>query len=497
MFGGIAGPVGVALPSAVGAGVRGTKRAVGPLKERALKLFGPKSTAVSPSAREIAEQSAVKSVEEVQGPTKTAVAKIEQAIKQDFGDNADSVIQAWKSGDTSLAELYGAKTRQLAKGVAQYPTGQKRAEIFFDEKVLKSPELLKESISKNISGNSAYYATVDDIIEAGRAKAKPYYDKIKGVRITPTEKNIDILTSPEVQSAYAKAKRLYPSKLAGLQDDSVEALDYVKRVLDDDINKAIRAGESNLARSRTQIKNELVSALDEAVPEYAKARKASGDYLSLTNAMDKGKNFMKVDPELLSKQFKSLSEQERTAFRSGVSKQIRDLIDKTPEGQNVYNRVFGRPEQKKRLQAILNPTQFKNLQSDMKAQDRLFKLRNEVLGGSPTTSKAMAAAEIASVGADLATATASGASVRSVMPSMLTKMFDGLNDKTAKSVADILFEERPSEKLKMINALTSGKGLTKAERASIKKAYFDAEDLFKNAELQGAIGGGIYGAGGE
>lgn len=477
-YGGLGGVAGAGIaplaPLAVRAG-RG-------FKERASRLFGGDNLP-QVTARDIAESADVAPSVSAK-PEVAGISKVEQAIKQDFPENYKQVIDAWKAGDESLAEMYGAKSRQLAKGSAQYPTGQARAEEFFSAKVLQAPEKLKESISKNITSNDAYYATVDDILESGRAGSKDLYEQ--AYKATA---NVDM--KPEIQSAIEKARSIYPSELQGVSDNSIKALDYAKRVLDDEISKAIRAGENNFERSRTKIKNQLLSVMDDASPDYAKARKASGDYLSLTNAMDAGKNFMKQDPELLVKELGKLSEQEKVAFKSGVSKQLRDLIDKTPEGQNPYSRIIGRPEQQKRLQAVLSPVQYKNFVSDAKAQDRLFKLRNEVLGGSPTTSKAVAAGQIAGLAGDLSTASMSGAPVQSVAMGGLRKLFDGLTDKTAKQVADILFEERPAEKLKIYNAMVGTKGLSNQERRMLKETYFKAEDIFNTPEIKGALIGGV------
>lgn len=479
LYGGLGGVVGVgagALAPSIVKGGRG-------LKERAMRLFGKNIDETPLTPREIAEISDVAPSVSAK-PEVAGVSKVESAIKQDFPENYQQVLDAWKSGDESLAEMYGAKSRQLAKGAAQYPTGQARAEEFFSAKTMVAPEKIKESISKNISSSDAYYATVDDVLDSGRSGAKDLYkDAYKG--------SVDINLKPEVASAIEKARSIYPSELNGVPDNAIKTLDYAKRVLDDDIGKAMRSGEGNLARSRTLIKNELLNAMDSASPSYAKARKASGDYLSLTNAMEDGKNFMKTDPELLSKKFKSLGDQEKLSFRVGVSKQMRDLIDKTPEGQNPYNRIIGRPEQQNRLKAILSPVQYKNLVSDAKAQDRMFKLRNEVLGGSPTTSKAVAAGEIAGLAGDLATAGVSGAPVQAVAVGGLRKLFDGLSDNTAKQVSDILFEQRPTEKLKIYNAILGNKNLSNSERKLLKESYFKAQDIFNTPEIKGALMGGV------
>tara|TARA_R100000951_G_scaffold1557_5_gene3279 strand:- start:5298 stop:7727 length:2430 start_codon:yes stop_codon:yes gene_type:complete len=462
----------------------GISRAVPSIAKRMSAILGRKKQVpiVQKSVAELAESAdVIPSIDE--GVQQTAVGKIKEAVAQDFPE--DAALETWKdTGGAALVELGGAKSRQLAKGSAQYAGGQKVAEKFFRERIAKAPEKLKQSIATNIAGGDAYYAQVDDILDAGRSKAAPLYKKAY-------QGSVNVELKPEVTKALSKARADYASELANVPDNSIKALDYAKKVLDDDIGEAMRAGKNNLARSRTQIKNELLSAMDEASPDYAQARKSSGDYLSLTSAMESGKDFMKLDPEMVQKTIKGMGEPEKLAFRSGVSKQLRDLIDKTPEGQNMYNRVFGRPEQQKRLASILTPSQYTNLAQDMKAQDRLFKLRNEVLGGSPTTSKAVAAAEVAAISADIATQTPTATSA---IAGGLKRMFDGLNDKRAQDVAKILFEERPAQKLKLYQEMVSQKSLSKAEKQLASKAYFTVDKLMKESNLAGALGGGVGGA---
>ena len=452
-----------------------------PLAERARRLFR-KTQPVAPQAltpESIAQQS-MDIVE--QSPQTGSFSKVERALRRDFGDDYDSVMDVYKGSDVSLAELQGAKTKTLAKGAAQYGEGQKVADNFFAKEVLESPDRAIKSIESNIGIGENYHAQVDDILEFGRKKAAPLYDDAYENIL----ENIDILKTPEIQGALEKAYKQYPSELAGAEPNSIKALDYAKRILDDEIGKAQRAGEGNFARSRIGIKNNLLQAMDSASPAYQKARAASGDYLSLNQAMDDGKSFMKTDPELLAKKFKDLSAPEKTAFKSGVGKQLNDLIDKTNDGGNYYNKIFGKKEQQKRLASILSPEQFKRLKSDLQAEDRLFKLRNDVLGNSATTSKAIAAAEIAGGAADFVSM--AGGNItnmpRNAVLSALKKSFDGINDKTAQQISSILYEKNPEKKLVIINQL--GKNLSKEEAQTAKKIYFESLEQIDPYRFGGA-----------
>jgi hypothetical protein len=185
---------------------------------------------------------------------------------------------------------------------------------------------------------------------------------------------------------------------------------------------------------------------------------------------------------------------QKEAFRIGVAKNITDTIGNTVEGRNPYNAIFGKGRQKERLHKILGPEEFTALEKSLKAEDRIFRMRNEILAGSPTTSKAMAAAELAAGGADALELMSGGirAVPQKATMSFLRNMFDGLSDKTAEKVSQILYETDPAKKLVIFDQLGSKRaGLTVREQATFKRAYFATESILKSRKQ---IGAGVAGA---
>lgn len=473
-------------------------RVAGPLASRAAKIFGKKPPSPQISGQPLNEMLAtiednvpVEAMTFANAQANTrAMQKVVDAVKKDFPDTYNDVLAAWKDSDVPLAKLYGSQTGSLAKGAAQYPGGKAVTEKYFGKEVLESPERFKEAISKNISSVENYHATVDDVLAAGRAKARPLYEKVENEIVPVPEGGF----KSEVRDAISQARKAYPSELDGLPDNSVKVMDYAKRVLDDDISGAIRSGQANYARSRTGITKELVEHMDRSVPGYKDARAVAGDYLGTTKAMDDGKNFMKTDPEVLSKAFSKMSDQEKIAFKIGVGKQLRDQVEKRIEGSNPYNSVLGSNTQKQRLMKVLSPTEYRNLETSLRAEDRLLRLRNEVLGGSPTASKTIAAGMIADAGQEALSALATG-NIKSFGFSTVTgavkKAFDGLNDKTATEVAKIIYETDPTKKLQILDAIAGSKTLTKVEAAAVKKAYFQAADVINPRQAAAASSGGM------
>lgn len=454
--------------------------------------------------------------------TQRGIKQIESAIKKDYPDNFEDVLQLWKSGDVTLAEIAGPNLTRKMKGAAQYAPGEVRSKQFFGERLAETPERLMQSINKNVTGADAYYATLDDMLAAGRKAAKPLYEdaykfnksmnsnQLNRVMNAPaakqalkevaeeTRNRLQLVAKPEPElTALAKELesigKMQSTKGGVAQGLPLRVLDSVKKKLDKKIgtlDRRVKMGSATSAdsdelQSLMTIKNELVSEIDnlDKTGLYTKAREKSGDYLRSRDTMEAGRTFDKIDPELLTRQLKELPEAEKQAFRVGVGKRMRDIIDNTQDMRNPKSKILGSETQRKRLKAILTPEQYRNLQKTVLAEDKLFQLRNEVLGGSPTTSKAMAAMDIANQGGDALELLATG-NPKSLGLSAITgavkKMFDGINDDTANAIAKIAFETDPSKKVMLIQKVSGNKALSKAEQETVKRAYFTLDNMIRS-----------------
>lgn len=441
--------------------------------------------------------------------------KIVSALKKDYPQDWERILGAWKESGKPLAELAGPRTASLAKGAAQYPSGKVVAERYFAEQVAEMPERIKESISRNISSVDNYYMTAEDLVKAGQKKARPLYEKAYKVGVIDDEGLNAMLGVPELKRALKEGVKIQkieaaaeglpfnPNKYALdeagelLDKPSMELLDAGKKGLDALIEKevdAITGKTTQYGKALIKLRKSYLGKIDDANPFYKEARKSAGDYLRVQDAMEKGKKFMKLDSELIARDFAKMTPVEKDAYKIGVGKQLRDLIDSPTGGvRNPYDKVFRGIEQQRKLSKILSPTEYKNFEKAIKAEDRLWKMKNEILGGSPTAAKQIAAQEIAASGADvagfLATGDVSGASA-GVMRGTIKKMFDGLSDNSADAVSRMLFERDPVKKLGIINSATSGKGVAKQERELIKKAFFVLDEAVKGQQ-QAAVASGV------
>lgn len=413
-------------------------------------------------------------------PADRGFSKVVERLRKDYPDQKDfnAALQEYEQGG-ALAEIAGKNTTNLAKGAAQYPGAVEKTGNYIENEISAIPQKISKA-SSNITSNDNYYKSLDSVVSKGRARAAPLYERAYQKTVES-----DVLAKPEIRDAIKKAKKLYPSELKDVPDNSVKALDYAKRVLDDDISSAQRTGNSNFARDRSSLKNSLLSEIDTQVPEYKAARSVSGDYLSNKNAMESGQDIFKADTPTIKKSFEKLGDTEKESYKIGVRKNIEDQI-RGPDGNNLYKKIFGSQEKRDNLRAIMGPNEYRDFQKEMDAVKKLYGFRYEVLGNSATVSKGMAAADIANNAmGDLAESIVTGgiqSIPRRTIGSAIVKMTDGISDKTAARIADVLYETDPQKKLAILRQIKNSSGIQKSEGQKAIQTYFDLNDKIREID---------------
>lgn len=419
-----------------------------------------------------------------------AMKKVYARLVEDLGgeDQLKQALASYQSTQgKSLIEVGGARTTNLAKGAAQFPSGEAKAAEFFDKAIGVAPDKLKTALS-TVSKSQNYYDDLDELVKVGREKARPFYEFAYKKNQNVSSPVIDkILRTPEGKSALSEAVKNVQNEMAlvakptpelttmakelqdlGLMDATqggvasglkLKTLDQVKRAMDSTINKAFKAGDDAEAGRIINLKNTLLREIDAADKSgsYAKARKVSGDYLSSKKAMEEGLSFFTDNKELAIKKFRALSKPEQNAYRIGVARKIRDKIESSADGANVA-RIFKNETNRLKLESILSPKEYSSLLKKAQEVDKLYQTRNQVIGGSPTTSKQVAAQEFMPEGVEFAADLVRG---RGLIGSSLNaagkwvgKQVSGLSDQSAKEVAEILFEQDPKKKFQIVQQLT-------------------------------------------
>jgi hypothetical protein len=450
-----------------------------------------------------------------------AVSKVIQRLRADYPDESQfqEALRRFQSGEGTLGELGGERTKDLALGAAQYPSGKAATQEFFYGKepspgqapmggALDSARAnVTKSIDKNIT-DADYFGTLDDIYKKGVEKSKPAYEKAFNSGPVNSDRIQQFLQQPELKTgisrglkvqrleSVAEGKQFNPTEygVTGFNEagdpilgqiPNMRLLDAGKRGLDamiQDETNPVTGRVSELGRALIQTKQSYVKELKSMNKDYQAALDASGDYLSNASALRAGKEF-KGNSKQIARDFAKLGETEQQSYRAGVAQNVREMVDKVRDSGNAYKKVFGTPETRAKLKAVLPEKEFKQLSDDLWASDRIYNFRDKVLGNSTTTSKKISAEEFSANPAlqELAMGRPVKAGISGITQ-WVSKQFDGLSDKTAGEVAKILTAQNDSARWKLIRQIEDSnnkKGAAEKTGSVALKTFYQVEDMLK------------------
>jgi hypothetical protein len=257
---------------------------------------------------------------------------------------------------------------------------------------------------------------------------------------------------------------------------SLEGFDKAKRALDSMIEVAANKSDKNAARVLTEIKSELVGAVDNIKSQdigdkYKAARNYFSSQMEMKDAIDLGRQAFREDADVVADQFRSLSEGQKKLFRLGLiesfesnlgaKKRANDVtqIFETPRIQGLLREVVPRTETatgrvKKGAVYADRPERLGDFLANEKA---MVKTRDKVLGGSPTQERGMDDMKFTrqSLGQMVDRLRMSGGVTGVVMEAAATglnKIF-GMREDVAAEIGRRLFTVRPAERERILQRL--------------------------------------------
>lgn len=263
---------------------------------------------------------------------------------------------------------------------------------------------------------SAAQGIVKGLQNERAALAKPLYDQAR--------EEAPEIANEALSNLIAKDKNLSSAikevKSFGANADkattSLDVLDQAKRILDDKIAEAKKAGASNKARLLQNTKDELVSQLDAASPTYKEARTAFEAASSGLNELEKTKFKMLIDidpedtskigtifnyqPEQIAELRKSFADAGNLAdFEAGIRGFLQRGLESKREGFDVASQ-FTTPVMKKRLEAALGDKAERVIKA-LEIEEKIAAGKRQYLGGSTTRAQITAEQDLAESGKQL------------------------------------------------------------------------------------------------
>jgi len=283
-----------------------------------------------------------------------------------------------------LPDIAGDEVQGLMRAVGRVPGGAKNiVSEFLETRSDDSVSRVSNLLSKKISNVDTYFGQLDDVAKARALVSAPLYKQAYSEAPNIKDPGLfKFMQDKRIIDAISEAKKSYGVRVEA-PANSLETLDGVKKVLDDLRDSAYSGGKKQLAKSYTDLKNQMIPYLEKASPTYKKARQTFAGFAELEEAQKLGKDFTNFHPEELKKLAKNMTASELEAFKIGMRANLQTTVSRTAEGGDPARRIFGNPYKKDQIKAVFGDDQTvkefaKRLQEEMNAANTKFK----VLGGS-------------------------------------------------------------------------------------------------------------------
>lgn len=199
---------------------------------------------------------------------------------------------------------------------------------------------------------------LEGVKQARKAQATPLYEEAYQHLIPINDRIAQILERSTVKSSLGKVAKNLSDQDIPIETQinngsiSIRAIDELKKVLDDQANKAARKGENHKASLIGSSARELRDIADETVPIYKEARGVYAGAKALEDARQAGADIFKPKTDVfgLENDVARMGESEKQMFKSGVLEAIAQKTGKAGYQRNIMNQ-FDSPDSRMRLQA--------------------------------------------------------------------------------------------------------------------------------------------------
>lgn len=225
---------------------------------------------------------------------------------------------------------------------------------------------------------------------------------------------------------------------------SLQFWDQVKRNLDGMIGAAQRTGDNTVVSDLTQMKQKLVGALDQAVPDYQKARAGAAAFFDAEDALEAGKKFAnnnRMVPEAR-QAFNNFSTPEKAAFRTGYASSLIDKIMSAGDRTNVINQMFKSPAAREMIELVFGAAKAKELEAYVRVETLADMLRGAL--GNSTTARQLVELGIGGGTGFALTGDWKGALAGAALTSGTRAVGQRIDNGVMKSIAKLLTSDNPN-----------------------------------------------------
>jgi len=326
-----------------------------------------------------------------------AKAKLLEALYRDKVSPADlEKMIAAATKPVGIVDIAGENVKSLADVAQKYPsTARQTAKTALEERAAGQGERIQGDISKYLGGFTDPFEYTTAIAQRQKQVSTPLYQKAYSYGEVTDPNVLKYLELPQFKTAAKKAQELLAAegRTVDMSRPTVETLDNIKRGLDvlidaetDAFGKVSKLG--NIYKNK---KNEFLSELDTAVPDFGRARAAFAGEAELLDATKLGKDFYKQTASEANRTFAKLSPSEQEAYKVGALDAVKEKITTAKDTADIRKRIFGSPAERSRVSSLFpDDATFKQFEKDMMTESMMRKTQEKILGNSATFERQIA-----------------------------------------------------------------------------------------------------------
>ena len=339
---------------------------------------------------------------------------------------------------TSLERQYGIPSvlgtstpglSSLTESVVQTPSGGQEAlatRLF--ERQREAPVRVAEKVRQSVP-TPDYFAEHDRVLETLRRNANAAYERSYAAGEIRDPRIMEILNDPDVRAAYADAlanvrrrqteavlRGEDPSQFSlrevfepvldaqgnlvdlsptGKQIPDMRTLDQIKQALDRRVNALYTSGQGGEATALRGVRDAFVERLDTVgPPEYRAARQQYKGDIEIREALENGLGANNLRWQEVRKLAGDYSPGELQAFKTGYVQRLMQRLEDTSARRNFAREIIEKPSERKKLEALMEPGEFQLFETALRREADLFDTAARVTGGSATSGRIAARADI-------------------------------------------------------------------------------------------------------
>lgn len=318
-----------------------------------------------------------------------------------------------------------------------------------------------------------FTASFRRLAQAREEMAAPFYQRANRVHVEPSDvEALDGSLSRMLREGWGSRPPLRNSKFSApierlkkrlkVKDkryntgeryrSNIGELDNVRRELNDQIGRNLRAGNNDMAAHLMEARRRLTTIMDEASPDYRDARRMFADYSEMRDAMQRGTRVLRDDAEELALDISEMSEAAQDAYRLGAAKAVRDKLASVNDLQGTSAsgawRVAGSPLMRERLRNAFpvgrdGDTAFDEFMDAVSREQRFSEVSTRLLRNSRTAARDAGQADLMETGIDIATSGGAMTMLRRALDSLGPK--NRLPEPVREEYARLLLQSGPDE----------------------------------------------------